>query len=176
MGKILEIAQLGNPILRERAVEVSVINTNIKNLVEDMITTLRFVNGVGISAPQVFKSIRLFVIASHPNQRYPHAPELEPIAVINPVIRKKSLESAKDWEGCLSIPGIRGLLRRSKYIEVEYTNIDGEKWQQTFSDFVARIFLHEYDHLEGAVFLDNLESSRDIITELEFQKLILSSQ
>jgi len=77
----------------------------------------------------------------------------------------------KDWEGCLSIPGIRGLVPRYKTVRTKYLTRDGSIKEQTFSDFLARIFQHEYDHLNGISFLDRLESTKDIITEKEFNKL-----
>jgi peptide deformylase len=90
--------------------------------------------------------------------------------VINPKIIERSAEMVKDWEGCLSIPGLRGEVPRHRHIVARYQTIDGEVVERSFSDFVARIFQHEDDHLRGIVFLDRLESSRDLITEKEFQK------
>ncbi len=92
--------------------------------------------------------------------------------MINPKVRSHSQEVIKDWEGCLSILGLRGLVPRYKSIEVEYTSCDGQLKQLTFSDFIARVFQHEYDHLEGKVFLDRVESSLEIITDAEYLKLV----
>ena len=78
----------------------------------------------------------------------------------------------KGWEGCLSIPGIRGDVPRHRHIKTRYQTIDGTLVERPFSDFVARIFQHEDDHLRGIVFLDRLESTRDLITEKEYQKRI----
>ncbi len=83
-----------------------------------------------------------------------------------------SEEKVKEWEGCLSIPGIRGLVPRSKKVSIEYENLDGELIQKVFTDFAARIIQHEFDHLEGIVFLDRLESNKDLVTEREYQKII----
>jgi peptide deformylase len=93
--------------------------------------------------------------------------------MINPSILAHSTQIAKGWEGCLSIPGIRGLVPRYQAIEVEYTDRDGKLQKLELTDFVARIFQHEYDHLDGIVFLDRLESTQDIITEQEYQKRIV---
>jgi peptide deformylase len=90
--------------------------------------------------------------------------------VINPTIIERSPELDKDWEGCLSIPGIRGYVPRHRRIRTRYHTLDGLEVEREFSDFVARIFQHEDDHLRGIVFLDRLESSRDVVTEKEFQK------
>jgi peptide deformylase len=82
-----------------------------------------------------------------------------------------SVETEKGWEGCLSVPMIRGLVPRYREIEIEYIDRQGDRQQTKLTDFVARIFQHEYDHLEGKVFLDRVETSLDLITEFEYQKL-----
>jgi len=174
LNKLLEIAQLGQPILRNSALRVDHIDQDTTKLIENMKYTVGKVNGVGLAAPQVFHSKRIFIIASKPSSRYPNAPLMKPEVVINPVIKKMSSQIIKDWEGCLSIPGIRGFVPRSESIEVEYMNISGDTISNIFEGFLARIFLHEYDHIEGIVFLDRVESSKDLITENEFQKMVLS--
>lgn len=172
MPKKLEIIQLGNPILRETAAIVeSYSDKSLRKLIKELIKTTVKHKGVGIAAPQVSRSLRLIIIASHPTPRYPHAPQMEPTAMINPHLLTHGTETEKAWEGCLSIPGIRGLVPRYKNIAVEYTDIQGKTCHQELTDFVARIFQHEYDHLQGIVFLDRVESTQEIITELEYQKL-----
>lgn len=174
MSEKLSVIQLGNPILRQKAKFVEDIHAkNIQKLIDDLLVTMNDANGVGIAAPQVAISYRIFIVASRPNLRYPHAPLMEPTAMINPRIVARSDELVKDWEGCLSIPGIRGLVPRYRQIEVEYTDREGKLQKQELKDFVARIFQHEYDHFEGLVFLDRLESTADIFTEQEYQKLIV---
>lgn len=173
MGRVLEIAELGNPVLRERATEIETIHdTEFQNLINDLTATALEANGVGIAAPQVSEPRRVFIMSSHPNIRYPHAPEMEPTAIINPEIISRSDETVKDWEGCLSIPGIRALVPRHKSIYVKYLLRDGREEERELTDFVARIFQHEYDHLNGVLFIDRLESNKDIITEREYMKLI----
>jgi peptide deformylase len=173
MTKLFEIAQLGNPILRQQAQPVAdVTDKDIQASIDALIETAISVNGVGIAAPQVSRSLRLFIVASRPNPRYPHAPVMEPTAMVNPVIIAHSTEMVKDWEGCLSVPGIRGLVPRYQAIEVEYLDRDGNLQRQEFTDFVARIIQHELDHLNGVVFVDRVESDRDLYTEQEYQVLI----
>ena len=170
---ILEIAELGNPALRERASEVEDINDpGVQSFIDDLIVTGLNANGVGIAAPQVSVPKRIFIISSRPNIRYPNAPVMEPTAIINPEIVSYSEETVKDWEGCLSIPGIRGLVPRHRSVRVRYLLRDGTMEEREFSDFIARIFQHEYDHLNGVLFLDRLESNKDIITEREYIKLL----
>jgi peptide deformylase len=172
-GDLLQVAQLGHPVLRIKAKKIQdVKNSLVQKLIEDLIATLMDAEGVGIAASQVHKSLQLFILASHPNPRYPNAPKMKPTPVINPKIISFSKEKKKDWEGCLSIPGIRGLIPRSLSIEVEYFNQNGEKVKKDYQDFIARIFQHEFDHLQGLMFTDRLESSKDIISEKEYQKLM----
>ena len=172
MPKLLNIIELGNPILREKAkIVINIEDIDIQELIDDLINTVYEVNGVGISAPQVSESLQIFIMAPSPNPRYPEAPELEPEVIINPNIISMSEETENDWEGCLSIPGIRGQVPRSKSIIVKYSDRYGEEKEVHYSDFIARIFQHEYDHLNGIVFLDRIENNRDIITDREYAKL-----
>lgn len=174
MTESLQIAQLGNPILRQQAQLVDdVQDQRVQELIDALIVTAKASSGVGIAAPQVSKSERLFIVASRPNPRYPHAPLMEPTAMINPQIIAHSTEIVKGWEGCLSIPGIRGLVPRYQAIEVEYTTRNGKVNRQELTDFVARIFQHEYDHLDGIVFLDRVESTQEMMTEQEYQQRIV---
>ena len=172
-GKVLEIAEMGNPVLRERASEIEDIHDpGVQNFIDDLIATGINANGVGIAAPQVNIPKRIFIMSSSPNIRYPNAPVMEPTAVINPEIISYSDETVKGWEGCLNIPGLRGLVPRHKAIRVKYVSRDGKNEETELSDFIARIFQHEYDHLNGVLFIDRLESNRDIITEREYMKLL----
>lgn len=172
-GDLLQVAQLGNPVLRKKAKTVKDIKSpTVQKLIDDLIMTVMDVDGVGIAAPQVYKSLRIFILASHQSPRYPKAPKMKPTAVINPKIISFSKERKKDWEGCLSIPGIRGLIPRLYSVEVEFTTREGKKLRKTYKDFVARIFQHEFDQLEGIMFVDRIESSKDLISEKEYQKMM----
>jgi peptide deformylase len=171
-GTLLQIAQLGVPLLREKSQVVEKIKgREVQKLIADMIATVHEVDGVGIAAPQVYQSLRVFIIASHPSPRYPKAPRVRPFAVINPVILEKSSEKEKGWEGCLSIPGIRGLVPRHSTLKIKYFTRAGKEREQELQGFLARIFQHEYDHLEGEVFIDRLETTKDVITEKEYQRM-----
>lgn len=171
--EILSIARLENPLLRRIAQPVSDITEEaFQSLIDSLIATAKSTNGVGIAAPQVLQSYRLFIVASRPNPRYPHAPFMEPTAAINPKIIAHSPETVKGWEGCLSIPGIRGFVPRYRAITVEYHDRYGKLQQQEYTDFVARIFQHELDHLNGILFIDRVEDSQDLLTEAEYQEMI----
>ncbi|MEA5617650.1 peptide deformylase [Cronbergia sp. UHCC 0137] len=176
MTELSPIIQLGNPLLRRKAARVENIqDQQIQKLINDLMTTVNKSNGVGIAAPQIAESLRLFIVASRPNPRYPDAPEMQAIAMINPEIIGHSTEIVKDWEGCLSVPGIRGLVPRYQRVEVEYADSSGRQQKQELTNFVARIFQHEYDHLDGLVFLDRVESTEELMTEEEYQKQIVKS-
>ena len=173
MTKIAIIAQLGEPVLRNQAKPViRVSECGVSELIDTLINTAIALDGVGIAAPQISQSYRLFIIASHPSDRYPHAPIMAPTAMINPRILNHGVEIAKDWEGCLSVPNVRGLVPRYKKIEVEYTTKEGETKQEILTDFVARIFQHELDHLNGIVFTDRIEDEGDLYTEAEYRQII----
>lgn len=173
----LRIAQLGAEVLRKRAQTLENIRSKEnQQLIELLFQTCDSANGMGIAAPQLFMSARVFILASKPNRRYPHAPLMQPTVIINPEIISHSSEKQKDWEGCLSLPGIRALVPRYDAIDVQYTTREGNCVTQTFTGFLARVFQHEYDHLEGLVFLDRIESTHDVVMEQEFQRIIAAQQ
>ncbi len=173
MNKLRQIAQLGAPVLRLQAVPVSdFLSPEITDLISDMQTTLAESGGVGLAAPQIYESLRIVIVASRPTPRYPYAPEMPPTVMLNPSFKPLSEVIEKDWEGCLSIPGIRALVPRYQNIEVDYINETGDAVHQSFDGFVARVFQHEYDHLNATVYLDRVEDNRDIVSEKEFLKLI----
>ena len=176
MNELIEsetIAQLGNPILRQQAHYVQdTQDKKIVNLIERMLSILADSEGVGLAAPQIFESFSIIVIASRPSKRYPLAPEMQPVVMMNPTFEILSKEIKKDWEGCLSVCGIRALVPRYVKIKISYTDCEGNPQKLIAEDFVARIFQHEYDHLHGLVYLDRVDSNRDIISEYEFQKIM----
>ena len=172
MANVLEIVELGNPVLRAKAKEVKDISDpKVQQLIDDLIFTAHEASGVGLAAPQVEQSLRIFIIASYPNDRYPEAPEMIPTPIINPQIISFSDELINGWEGCLSIPGIRAPVLRHRSVKVKYFDRQGKELESILEDFVARIFQHEFDHLEGIVFLDRLEDNFEVITEKEYFKL-----
>lgn len=168
-----KIIELGAPILRRKAEKISDFNEDkLERLVDNLLCTLEDSKGVGLAAPQINQSFCVLVIASKPSHRYPDAPLMKPVVMVNPTFNILIENQQKDWEGCLSIPGIRALISRYQRILVHYQDTNGNKQQLELEDFVARIFQHEYDHLQGLVYLDRVENNRDIISETEFLKLI----
>jgi peptide deformylase len=172
--RLLQIAQLGHPVLREVCRPVEAISAaEVQDLADDMIATCVEANGVGIAAPQVYQPLRLFIVASKPSVRYPQAPLMEPTAMINPRFEPVGATMAEDWEGCLSIPGLRGRVARHAVIDVAYQDRQGLNRTQRLEGFVARIFQHEYDHIDGVVFTDRA-ARESLVTEREFQRIIAS--
>lgn len=175
MTSLGSIVTLGNPVLKQRAESVpDVSSDDIQHFIDQLIHVTDEANGVGIAAPQMGRLWRLLIVASRPNLRYPYAPTMEPTALINPRLIAHSDEQVKGWEGCLSVPGVRGRVPRYREVEVEYLDRSGKVQRVVWQDFVARIVQHEYDHLEGHVFLDRLETEADLISEDDFQRLVVA--
>lgn len=164
-----DIAQLGHPVLRQQAQTVeNILADDCQNLIREMMDIVEQAEGVGIAAPQIYQSLRIFIMSSKPNARYPDAPLMPVTAIINPEIVEACTEIEKGWEGCLSVPGMRGLVPRHKTIIVRYFDQQGQAQQTVFTDFIARIFQHELDHLDGLTFIDRLESTMDLISESQW--------
>ncbi len=162
----IKIAKLGEPVLRMKAKKIKDIESHkTQKIISTMLTCVKKSKGVGLAAPQIFISKQIMIISSKPNARYPHAPYMEDTVIINPKIIKTSKAKTTDWEGCLSIPGIRAKVPRFNKIKIQYETIEGQTETRTFKGFIARIFQHEYDHLIGLVFIDRVKTTKDIITE-----------
>jgi peptide deformylase len=168
-----QIAHIGHPALREKAGPVAPVNSpEIRRLVDDMVETMTATDGVGLAAPQIMVPLRLFIVACPLDSGLPDPPETKPVAIINPEIIAHSTEVVKDWEGCLSVPGIRGLVPRFRSVTLRYAGTDGSRQEREFVDFMARVCQHEYDHLEGILYLDRLESVKDIISDAYYRELM----
>lgn len=175
MPILRQIAQLGQPVLRGVSGKITDPESPaVQALIDDMLLTVADADGVGIAAPQVYEPLSLFIVASHPNPRYPRAPEMEPTAMINPEILWASDEKETGWEGCLSIPGLRGLVPRHLRIGVRYVTRKGEVREEEFADFLARVFQHELDHVRGIVFIDRVENTQELMTEREYLRSLQS--
>lgn len=174
MSELFEIAQLGNPVLRDVARPVvDPREPEIQAFLDRLLATMLEGNGVGIAAPQVGRSLQALVVASRPSLRYPHAPLMEPLIMLNPQLLSHDDEIVVDWEGCLSIPGLRGQVPRYRAIEISYITRDGKTIKQELTGFIARIFQHEFDHLGGKVYLDRVAQVQDLVTEQEYLKRVL---
>ena len=168
---ILKVARLGNPVLRAGAKALShdqVRSAEVQRLIDDMIETMREYNGVGLAAVQVHESLQVAVLEVSDNPRYPHKPMVPLSVLINPRVTPLSEEMEEDWEGCLSITELRGKLPRHKSIRVEALDRNGDELDFVASGFHARVIQHEWDHLNGKVFLDRM---RDLSTLTHLQEL-----
>ncbi|MBR8749330.1 Peptide deformylase [Fusobacterium sp. DD29] len=156
---IYEIKKYGSTVLRDEAQNVEKIDEEIKEILENMVGTMYATKGVGLAAPQIGVSKRMFVCdKGDGNVR----------KIINPVITPLTDELAECEEGCLSVPGIYKKVRRPSKIKIEYTNVDGEKVEEILDDFLAIIMQHEYDHLDGVLFVDKVSP---IAKRMIFKKL-----
>ena len=156
---ILKVARMGHPVLRSKARPVDrgeIRNPVVQKLIDDMIETMIEYHGVGLAAPQVHESLRLFV-ASLDHDEGDESPS-KPIAIINPEIAPVGSEVDEDWEGCLSIPDIRGRVPRAAEIKVRAWDRDGERIELHARHYPARVIQHETDHLDGILFFDRMRS------------------
>ncbi len=171
MPIVRQLAQMGHPVLRRVAERIAdPALPALRALVDDMLVTVADANGVGLAAPQVYEACRMIIIASRPNPRYPHAPEMEPTVMVNPELLRSSDEREHGWEGCLSIPGMRGLVSRYRKVGVRYQTREGVVREAEYEGFLARVFQHELDHLNGVLYVDRLESMLDLVTEKEYAR------
>ena len=156
---ILKVARMGHPVLRSttRSLEKSEIKSAvIQRLIDDMFDTMAEYHGVGLAAPQVHEGVRLFVAALDAGED--DEEESEPIAVINPEITIVGSDVIEDWEGCLSVPDIRGRVPRAREIKVRAFDRTGSRIELSAHDFPARVIQHEADHLDGVLFFDRMKS------------------
>jgi peptide deformylase len=167
---IYPIVALGNPVLKERAKEIDPRMPELPALISDMFETMYEANGVGLAAPQIGKSIRLFVVDAEPMDE--EKLKGAKMVFINPL---KLEEDGTPWpyeEGCLSIPGLREEVKRPETITLQYQDEKGEKYQKTFDGKLARVIQHEYDHLEGKLFIDYLSPFRKKLIQNKLNDIV----
>jgi peptide deformylase len=163
---ILKVARMGHPVLRAKARAIDkpeIRGAAMQKLIDDMIETMHEYHGVGLAAPQIHESVRLFVAAlDRPSRDDGDAEsdetEADPIAIINPEITVVGNDVVEDWEGCLSIPDIRGRVPRAREIKVRGYDRNGERLELRAQGFAARVIQHETDHLDGVLFFDRMKA------------------
>jgi peptide deformylase len=158
---ILKVARLGHPILRTQAEPIRNVQAlEIQRLIDDMIETMREYAGIGLAATQVHRSLQLCVIEGAEGLRTEHGEEWPrtPLVLINPRLTPLTERMVEDWEGCLSLPDLRGKVPRHTAIEVEALDRQGKSRQFKATDFLARVIQHEADHLDATVFIDRMKS------------------
>jgi peptide deformylase len=157
---ILKVARLGHPVLRQPAAPVpagEIRSAEFQRLVDDMIETMREYNGAGLAANQVHVPRQVCVIEVHANPRYPDAPPIPLTVLVNPVVTPLTEEQEEGWEGCLSVPDLRGMVPRYTAVHLRALDRAGEAIDLVAKDFFARVIQHETDHLQGIVYLDRMK-------------------
>ena len=179
---ILKIARLGHPVLQKKASVVKKLpDLTIQKLIEDMTETMLDANGIGLAGPQVHISKQVVIIRLPENDNEVEDKPIKISVLINPKLSKISEETNNDWEGCLSIPGMLGLVKRHSSISYEGFDISGNKIQRNAEGLEARIIQHECDHLNGIVFTHRLVDKKaygytDEIEEYWKKKELYSKQ
>jgi peptide deformylase len=153
----LKIYYYGHPILRKRCAPVKEITDEIRKLAQDMIDTMDENNGIGLAAPQVGHSIRMFVLRNYIFHEEGHWTLSEPQVYINPKLINPSEQFVSDTEGCLSLPGLRLQVDRPDKITVEAMDLDGNRFTEELEGYNARVRMHENDHINGVLFIDRVD-------------------
>jgi peptide deformylase len=170
---ILKVARLGHPVIRAVAqpVDPAMINTpEFQKLLDDMVDTMREYTGVGLAAPQVHLSLQLAVLEVEHHPRYPEMPPVPLTFLINPQVTVLDASTVEDWEGCLSIPEMRGMVPRFRQLRVTALGRQGQALDFLANDFHARVIQHETDHLKGEVYLDRMSNLRTLSHLAEWQR------
>jgi peptide deformylase len=170
---ILKVARLGHPVLRQQAKPLTVTeirSPETQRLIDDMIETMREYDGAGLAGNQVHALKQVAIIEVLGNPRYPDAPVIPLAVVINPVVTPLTEEMEEGWEGCLSVPDMRGRVPRFTAVRLECRDRDGEKIDLVAKDFFARVIQHETDHLNGIVYVDRMRDLSSLSYIAEWQK------
>ena len=170
---ILKVARLGHPVLRRKAQTVPVDQIRsapVQRLIDDMIETMREYNGAGLAATQVHVPRQICVIEVNGNPRYPDAAEVPLTVLVNPRVTPLTEEIEEGWEGCLSVPDMRGMVPRATAVRLEAYDRDGQKIDLVAKDFFARVVQHETDHLNGVVYLDRMRDLSTLSHIAEWQR------
>ncbi|HMH51404.1 MAG TPA: peptide deformylase [Candidatus Acidoferrum sp.] len=170
---ILKVARLGHPVLRQIAqpVPVEMIRSaDVQRFIDDMVETMREYNGAGLAANQVHTPIQIAVIEVAANPRYPDAPDIPLTVLVNPVVTPITEEIEDGWEGCLSVPDMRGRVPRYTAVRLEGYDRDGGRMDVVAKDFFARVIQHETDHLNGIVYVDRMVDLSSLSFLAEWQR------
>ena len=169
----LDIVNIGNPVLRQVAEKVAIEQIDseeVQTFIDNLIETMRFANGAGLAANQVSVPWRIFVVEVKDNDRYPYKPEIPLTVLINPQIEFLTEQRFDNYEGCLSVPNLRGVVERCPEINIKGLNSDGKPVDFIAKGITAGTFQHELDHLDGLLFLDKVKDTKTLCTWDEFKK------
>ena len=174
MFKNFNIAQIGHPILRNKTKDIpinEIKSENTQKIIEKMIKTMRKHNGAGLAANQIYEPIRICIIEVLDNPRYKHLNTIPLKVLINPkVIIKKDTATFNSYEGCLSVPNLRGKVKRYNTINVTYYTMDAKKITEDIKGLESIVYQHEIDHLHGFLFTDKVEDNSTLVTYENYQK------
>jgi len=163
---IRTVLKMGEGLLYQKALPVEEFNTrDLDQLIGDMVDTMEVLNGAGIAAPQIGESKRVVIFGVDSNPRYPDAEPVPFTVLINPEIQILSNDTTQDWEGCLSVPGLRGLVERAMTIRYSGYNQSGVRFEREVTGFHARVVQHECDHLDGILYPMRIQDLRNLVYE-----------
>lgn len=173
---IRRILRMGHPVLRQPARSLQheeLEDPWLHALLQDMVDTLHDYGGIGLAAPQVGESVRLALVELPGGTgRYGEMPEMPLTAFVNPQIEIVNPSVAGFWEGCLSVPGLRGYVERPQHVRVAYLDLQGRSQSMELEGFSATVFQHEFDHLDGKLYIDRLADPRLLSFEREFERYL----
>jgi peptide deformylase len=170
---ILKVARLGHPVLRQQAQPVPVDqirSAEVQQFIDDMVETMREYDGAGLAANQVHVPRQIAVIEVQKNPRYPEAAEIPLTILVNPVVTPLTDETEEGWEGCLSVPDMRGVVPRFTSVRLECLDREGKPVSLVAKEFFARVIQHETDHLNGVVYVDRIRDMRTLSHIAEWQR------
>jgi peptide deformylase len=170
---ILAIAQIGTPILRERAREVTpgeLRSADVQQFIDDLVETMRDASGAGLAATQVYRGLRICAIEVQDNPRYPYKPRIPLTVLVNPVLTPLSPATFENYEGCLSVPDLRGVVPRHAEIRVQALDREGNAIDREVRGITAGTFQHEVDHLDGRLFVDRVADTTSLCTWKAFAR------
>jgi peptide deformylase len=173
---ILKVARLGHPVLRQVARPVpleAIQSSDVQRFIDDMVETMREYDGAGLAANQVHALLQIAVIEVAANPRYPDAPHVPLTVLVNPLVMPLTDEMEEGWEGCLSVPDMRGRVPRYTAVRLECHDRDGRRVDIAAKDFFARVIQHETDHLNGIVYVDRMRDLSSLSHLAEWQRYAL---
>ena len=173
---VRKIIRMGHPTLRKIARDLApyeLASAETERLIVDMIDTLKDSGGIGLAAPQVNEPVRLAIIEVPGGaSRYGEIPAMPLTIFANPRIEVVDPEAAGYWEGCLSVPGLRGYVERPQFVRVTYQDLRGEKHVLELKGFLATVFQHEFDHLDGVLYIDRMTDPTKLVFEDEYLRYL----
>ena len=164
---VRQIAQIGAPVLRQRARELTIEelrSAEVQALIDDLIETMRHANGAGLAAPQIFEPMRICAMEVKDNPRYPYKPNIPLTVLVNPTVEILSDHTFDNYEGCLSVPNLRGVVQRNAEITVRGLDRHGDAVERTVRGFTAGTYQHEIDHLDATLFVDRVTDPQTLTT------------